>query len=77
MNAYEKARAWAIDNPDEAAGILAEVAGIDPAIASAVLNDRSNLDIDPVPGDAQRKVLEIDRPDLRRERRRRQPGPDR
>ena len=59
VNAYEKARAWAIENPDEAAGILAEVAGIDPEIASAVLNDRSNLDIDPVPGDAQRSVLEV------------------
>lgn len=59
VNAYEKARAWAIANPDEAAGILADAAGIDPAIASAVLNDRSNLDIDPVPGDAQRKVLEV------------------
>jgi sulfonate transport system substrate-binding protein len=59
VNAYEKARAWAIENPDDAAGILADVAGIDPAIASAVLNDRSNLDIDPVPGDAQRKVLEV------------------
>lgn len=59
VNAYEKARAWAIANPDDAAGILADVAGIDPAIASAVLNDRSNLDISPVPGDAQRKVLEV------------------
>ncbi|HWM32923.1 MAG TPA: aliphatic sulfonate ABC transporter substrate-binding protein [Pseudolysinimonas sp.] len=59
VNAYEKARAWAIENPDEAAAILADVAGIDPVIASAVLNDRSNLDIDPVPGEAQRKVLAI------------------
>jgi sulfonate transport system substrate-binding protein len=59
VNAYEKARAWAIANPEDAAGILAEVAAIEPAIASAVLNERSNLDIDPVPGDAQRKVLEI------------------
>jgi sulfonate transport system substrate-binding protein len=59
VNAYEKARAWAIANPDEAAGILADVAGIDPEIASAVLNERSNLDIDPVPGEAQRTVLEV------------------
>jgi sulfonate transport system substrate-binding protein len=59
VNAYEKARAWAIANPDEAAGILADVAGIDPEIASAVLNERSNLDIDPVPGDAQRAVLQV------------------
>jgi sulfonate transport system substrate-binding protein len=59
VDAYEKARAWAIENPEEAAGILADVAGISPEIASAVLNDRSNLDIDPVPGAAQRKVLEV------------------
>ncbi len=59
VNAYEKARAWAIANPEEAANILAEVAGIDPAIATAVISDRSNLEVDPVPGDAQRKVLEV------------------
>ena len=59
VNAYEKARAWAIENPDEAAAILAEVAGIDPAIAAAVISDRSNLAVDPVPGDDQRKVLEV------------------
>lgn len=59
VNAYEKARAWAIAHPDEAAGILADVAGIDPQIASAVVNDRSNLGVDPVPGDAQRAVLAV------------------
>ncbi len=59
VNAYEKARAWAIDNPEETAAILAEVAGIDLAIASAVISDRSNLEVDPVPGDAQREVLEV------------------
>ncbi len=59
VNAYEKARAWVEENPDEAAGILAGVAGIDPAIASAVLIDRTNLDIDPIPGDAQRDVLAV------------------
>jgi len=59
VNAYEKARAWAVANPGEAASILAEVAGIDPAIATAVISDRSNLEVDPVPGDAQRKVLAV------------------
>lgn len=59
VNAYEKARAWAIANPDGAAAILAEVAGIDPAIASAVLIDRTVLDLDPVPGEDQREVLEV------------------
>ncbi|HEV7955735.1 MAG: aliphatic sulfonate transporter substrate-binding protein [Microbacteriaceae bacterium] len=59
VNAYEKARAWAIDNPEETAAILAEVAGIDVAIATSTLVDRTNLDVDPVPGNAQRDVLEI------------------
>lgn len=59
VNAYEKARAWAIDKPDEAAAILADVAGIDVAIAETTLTERTNLDVDPVPGDAQRDVLEV------------------
>ena len=59
VDAYEKAREWAAENPDEAAAILAEVAGIDLAIAESVLLDRTVLDLDPVPGDAQHDVLEI------------------
>jgi len=59
VNAYERARAWAIENPEETAAILAEVAGIDPSIAESTLVDRTELDIDPVPGDAQREVLEV------------------
>ncbi|KRF31278.1 aliphatic sulfonate ABC transporter substrate-binding protein [Yonghaparkia sp. Soil809] len=58
VNAYEKARAWALENPEETAAILAEVAGIDVAIAEATI-ERTVIDIDNVPGDAQRDVLEI------------------
>ena len=58
VNAYEKAREWAIENPEETAEILAEVAGIDVEIANAVIIDRTNLDVVPIPGDAQRAVLE-------------------
>ncbi|RJT79936.1 aliphatic sulfonate ABC transporter substrate-binding protein [Arthrobacter cheniae] len=58
VNAYEKAREWAKENPEETAAILAEVAAIDPAVASSVIIDRTNLDVDPAPGDAQRSVLE-------------------
>ncbi|WP_026551635.1 aliphatic sulfonate ABC transporter substrate-binding protein [Arthrobacter sp. H20] len=58
VNAYEKAREWATENPEETAEILAEVAGIDVEIANAVIIDRTNLDIDPAPGEAQRAVLE-------------------
>lgn len=59
VDAYEKARAWAIENPEETAAILAEVAAIDPAVAQTVITERTNLEVDPVPGDAQRAVLEI------------------
>lgn len=59
VDVYEKARAWAIGNPDETASILAEVAGIDPGIATTVLVDRTNLDVDPIPGADQRAVLAI------------------
>jgi sulfonate transport system substrate-binding protein len=58
VNAYEKAREWAQENPEETAAILAEAAGIDPAIAAATL-ERTKLDIDPAPGETQRKVLEV------------------
>lgn len=59
VNAYEKARAWAQENPGDTAAILAEVAGIEPEIATDVLVERTNLDIDPAPGDDQRAVLEV------------------
>ena len=59
VDAYEKARAWAQENPDEVVSILAEVAGIDPAVAEKVITERTTLDIDPVPGEAQREVLEV------------------
>ncbi|MBN9142006.1 MAG: aliphatic sulfonate ABC transporter substrate-binding protein [Micrococcales bacterium] len=59
VNAYEKARAWAEENPEKTAAILAEVAGIDPAIATAVIADRTNLAVDPVPGKAQLDVLKV------------------
>ena len=58
VNAYEKARAWAAANPDETAQILADVAGMDLAVAKTVVLERSNLDVDPAPGEAQRSVLE-------------------
>jgi sulfonate transport system substrate-binding protein len=59
VNAYEKAREYAIANPDELATILAEVAAIDPTIAATQLQDRTAFDINPVPGKAQYDVLAI------------------
>jgi sulfonate transport system substrate-binding protein len=57
VSAYEKARAWAAANPEKAAQILADVAGIDIAVAKSVLLDRTNLAVDPKPGKKQHDVL--------------------
>ncbi|GAA1960019.1 aliphatic sulfonate ABC transporter substrate-binding protein [Agromyces allii] len=58
VDAYEHARAWAEENPEETASILAEVAGLDEAVATKVITERTNLGVDNVPGDAQVAVLE-------------------
>ena len=54
---YERARQWILDNPDEAVAILAEAAEIDPAIAEQVLSERTDFDVDPVPGEELSEVL--------------------
>ena len=59
VDAYEKARAWAQANPDQAVAILARVAGIDLAVARKVIVERTNFAVDPAPGAAQRKVLNV------------------
>ncbi|MGM0931598.1 MAG: aliphatic sulfonate ABC transporter substrate-binding protein [Actinomycetota bacterium] len=58
VNAYEKARAWAAENPEETAQILADVAGLDLEVATKVIAERSNLDVEAAPGEKQRAVLE-------------------
>lgn len=58
VDAYVYARAWATANPDETARILSEAAGIDLAVATRVITERSNLDVDPVPGPAQIAILQ-------------------
>lgn len=58
VDAYERAREWAAANPDETAAILAEVAGLELPVAERVILERSNLDVDPVPGATQIAVLE-------------------
>lgn len=58
LNCYEQARAWIIENPEDAAALLAQEASLEPAIAAKVLNERTVVDISLVPGDAQRQVLE-------------------
>ncbi|PJJ65429.1 aliphatic sulfonate ABC transporter substrate-binding protein [Compostimonas suwonensis] len=57
VDVYEHARQWALDNPEETASILATAASIDPAVATQVITERTNLDVDNVPGQAQVDVL--------------------
>lgn len=58
VDVYEYARQWAAENPEELAEILADYAGLDLEVAELVL-ERTGINIDPVPGDVQRDVLEI------------------
>ncbi|MDA3146709.1 aliphatic sulfonate ABC transporter substrate-binding protein [Leucobacter sp. UCMA 4100] len=58
VDAYEEARAWALENPDAVAELLADAASIDLEVAKTVVNERSNLDVSGVPGEAQVAVLE-------------------
>lgn len=64
LTCYEDARAWIEANPDEAAALLAQEATLDPAIASKVLNERTNVAVSLVPGPDQQKVLETILPTL-------------
>lgn len=57
VDAYEKARAWAVANPKETAQILADAASLDLAVATTVIVDRSNLGVSGIPGAKQKEVL--------------------
>jgi sulfonate transport system substrate-binding protein len=57
VNAYEKARLWAQENPEETAQILADVSGLDLVVATKVITERTNFEVDNVPGDVQYDVL--------------------
>ncbi len=59
VDAYERARQWAAENPEETVDILSEVAGIERTVAEKVILERTNLGIDATPGEAQREVLEV------------------
>jgi sulfonate transport system substrate-binding protein len=54
---YERARAWILANPDEAAQILADAAQLSIDVAKKELVERTVLDIDPTPGENQAVVL--------------------
>ncbi len=57
LTQYERARKWIMENPDEAAQILADEAKLSIEVAKKELFERIVLDIDPVPGETQAAVL--------------------
>src|ERR687894_1237712 len=58
LQSYERARKWILENPDDAAQILAEEATISTEVAERELFERTVLDLDPVPGATQVKALQ-------------------
>ena len=58
VDVYEQAREWAQENPEGTAEILADYGSIDLDVAETVIQERSNFEVDPVPGQAQFDVLE-------------------
>ncbi len=57
LAAYERARQWILDNPEEAAQILAEEASLSIDVARRELFERTVLTESPVPGETQAAVL--------------------
>jgi sulfonate transport system substrate-binding protein len=55
---YERAKQWIIDNPDEAAQILADEAKLSLDVAKRELNERMNFKVSGIPGDTQVAVLQ-------------------
>lgn len=55
---YERARQWILDNPDEAAEILATEASLTLEVAEVELVERTVLDMDPIPGEVHTAVLQ-------------------
>jgi sulfonate transport system substrate-binding protein len=58
LTQYERARLWILDNPEEAAQILADESGLSLEVATRELVERTVLTISPVPGPDQVAVLE-------------------
>ncbi|GLW05934.1 ABC transporter substrate-binding protein [Microtetraspora sp. NBRC 13810] len=58
VNAYERAREWIGQNPDQAVALLAKESKVSTEVAKLVLSERTDVNISPVPGADQRAVLE-------------------
>lgn len=57
LAAYERARQWILEHPDEAVQILAEEAKLTPEVARRELIERTVLSESPIPGERQAAVL--------------------
>ncbi len=58
VDLYERARAWALEHPDDMAQLLADAAAIELSVAQVVIDEREGLDVSGVPGDELLSVLE-------------------
>jgi sulfonate transport system substrate-binding protein len=58
LTQYERARQWILQNKEATATILSEEAGLSIDVATKVIVERTNLEIDPIPGATQTAVLE-------------------
>jgi sulfonate transport system substrate-binding protein len=58
LTQYERARQWILDNPDEAAQILADEAKLSLEVAKKELVERTVLTESPIPGEVHTQVLE-------------------
>lgn len=67
LDAYEKARAWIGEHPDDAVQSPASEAKLAPEVARMVLEERTEVEVSPAPGPDQRAVLERIPPTLVRE----------
>lgn len=57
INTYEKARAYAIANPDATIAALSKEAALSTAVATTVIKERTLINIDPIPGQTQTDLL--------------------
>ena len=56
LKQYQRARAWILENPNDAVAILARDAQLDEAVAKKVLLERTKIDVSIVPGATQLAV---------------------
>ncbi|TKX45879.1 aliphatic sulfonate ABC transporter substrate-binding protein [Halorubrum sp. ARQ200] len=66
LEAYERGRQWAVENPEATAGILADASEMSAPVAERVFTRRTDLS-EPIPGEPHRELLSDLSPVLERE----------